>query len=192
MGHTDGTAQVRDADTMQPIGPPLRHEYAILSVAVSPDGSRLLVGCVDGTVHMWSGRTRQPFGRPLLHRGPVHSVAFSPDGRMVLTGSGDRTARLWDAVTGKPIGMPLAHAAAVVAVAFEAAGGAVLTKTEDGVVRRWGLASKASGPDEQIILWAQVSVSAEIGADGTIRGLDATTWDEKWGRLRALGDVPRP
>ena len=82
MGHTDGTAQVRDAATMQPLGPPLRHEYAILAVAISPDGTRLLTGCVDGTVHAWSARTRRPIGRPLHHQGPVHSVAFSPDGRL--------------------------------------------------------------------------------------------------------------
>ena len=192
MGHPDGTAQVRDAATMQPLGPPLRHEYAILSVAISPDGTRLLTGCVDGTVHVWSARTRQPIGRPLHHQGPVHSVAFSSDGRMVLTGSGDRTARLWDAATGKPIGMPLAHKAGVVAVAFSATGDAVLTKTEDGIVRRWDRAADASGPDERFVLWAQVAIGAEIDANGTVRAFDASAWNQKWNRLRALGGVPRP
>ncbi len=182
---TDGTAQVCDAATMQPLGPPLRHEYAILSVAISPDGTRLLTGCVDGTVHAWSARTRQPIGRPLRHQGPVHSVAFSPDGRMVLTGSGDRTARLWDAATGKPIGMPLTHNAGVVAVAFSGPGDAVLTTTEDGIVRRWDRAADASGPDERFVLWAQVAIGAEIDANGTVRGIDAQAWHEKWDRLRA-------
>jgi eukaryotic-like serine/threonine-protein kinase len=192
MGHSDGTAQVRDAATMQPLGPPLRHEYAILSVAISPDGTRLLTGCSDGTVHLWSARTRQPIWRPLHHQGPVHSVAFSPDGRMVLTGSGDRTARLWDAATGKPIGMRLTHNAGVVTVAFSDTGDAVLTKTEDGVVRRWERPADASGPDERFVLWAQVAVGAEIDANGTVRGLNASAWNQKRNRLRALGGVPRP
>jgi len=192
MGHKDGTAQVRDADTMLPIGPPLRQEYAILSVAISPDGTRLLTGCVAGTVHVWSESTRRPIGRPLLHRGPVHSVAFSPDGKTLLSGGGDRTARLWDAATGKPIGMPLTHNASVVAVAFSGLGDAVLTKTEDGIVRRWDLASDASGSDEQFVLWAQVAIGAEIDESGTVRGLDAPAWDKKRTRLRALGGVPRP
>jgi WD40 repeat protein len=192
MGHPDGTAQVRDAATMQPLGPPLRHEYAILSVAISPDDSQLLTGCVDGTVQAWSARTRQPIGRPLYHQGPVHSVRFSPDGRAVLTGSGDRTARLWDAATGKPIGMPLSHDAGVVAVAFSATGDAVLTKAEDGIVRRWDRAVDASGPDERFVLWAQAAIGAELDANGTVRGLDASAWDQKWARLRALGGVPRP
>ncbi len=188
----DGTAQVCDAATMQPLGPPLRHEYATLSVAISPDGTRLLTGCVDGTVHTWSARTRQPIGRPLHHQGPVHSVAFSPDGQMVLTGSGDRTARLWDAATGKPIGMPLTHIAGVVAVAFNGPGDAVLTRTEDGIVRRWDRATDASGPDERFVLCAQVAIGAEIDPSGTVRAIDASAWDQKRNRLRALGGAPRP
>jgi WD40 repeat protein len=177
---------------MEPLGPPLRHEYAILSVAISPDGARLLAGCVDGTVHIWSARTRQHIGRPLHHQGPVHSVAFSPDGRTILTGGGDRTARLWDAATGKPIGMPWTHNAGVVAVAFTATGDAALTKTEDGIVRRWNLAADATGRDERFVLWAQVATGAEIDANGTVRGLDASAWDRKRDRLRALGGAPRP
>jgi eukaryotic-like serine/threonine-protein kinase len=190
MGHEDGTAQVRDAATMQAIGPPLRQEYAILSVAISPDGTRLLTGCVDGTVNVWSARTRRAIGRPLLHRGPVRSAAFSPDGRMLLTGSGDHTARLWDAATGKPIGAPLAHDAGVAMVAFDVANDDVLTKTEGGIVRRWERPANLPGPDERFALWAQVAIGAEIDASGTVRGLDAPTWDKKRSRLHALGGVP--
>jgi WD40 repeat protein len=192
MGHPNGTAQVRDEATMQPIGAPLQHEYAILSVAISPDGTRLLTGCVDGTVQVWDARTRERIGRPLHHQGPVHSVAFSSDGRMVLSGSGDRTARLWDAATGKPIGMPFSHDASVVAVAFGAAGDAVFTKTEDGTVRRWDRPADTSGSDERFVLWAQVAIGAQIDGNGTVRGLDAAAWDQKWNRLNALGGVPRP
>jgi WD40 repeat protein len=117
-------------------------------------------------------------------------VAFSPDGRAVLTGSGDRTARLWDAATGKPIGMPLVHDAGVAVVAFSATGDAVLTKTENGIVRRWDRPADATGPDERFVLGAQVASGAEIDTGGTVRGLDASTWDRKRNRLRALGGAP--
>jgi WD40 repeat protein len=161
-------------------------------VAISPDGTRLLTGCVDGTVHGWSARTRQPIGRPLHHQGPVHSVEFSSDGRTVLTGGGNRTARLWDAATGKPIGMPLTHDADVVAVAFSGPGDAIFTKTENGIVRRWDRAADVLGPDERFVLWAQVAIGAEIDANGTVRAIDGSAWYQKWNRLRALGGVPRP
>jgi WD40 repeat protein len=190
MGHSDGTAQVRDAATMQPLGSPLRHDYAILSVAISPDGTRLLTGCVDGAVHLWSAQTRQLIGRPLYHQGPVNSLAFSSDGRMILTGSGDRTARLWDAATSKPIGIPLTHDARVTAVDFNDTGDAVLTKTEDGVVRRWDRPVEPSGPDEQFVLWAKVAFGAEIDANGNVRGLGASAWYHKRARLHALEGAP--
>jgi WD40 repeat protein len=190
MGHNDGTAQVRDAATMQPIGPPLRHDYAILSVAISPDGTRMLTGCVDGAVYLWSATTRQLIGRPLYHQGPVNSLAFSPDSRVMLTGSGDRTARLWDAATGKPVGVPLTHNAGVMAVAFSETGKCVLTKTEDEVVRRWDRPADPTGSDERFVLSAQVAFGAEIDTNGTVRGLDASTWIKKWNRLRALGGMP--
>ena len=78
------------------------------------------------------------------------------------------------------------------AVAFSVTGDAVLTKTEDGIVRRWERPPDATGPDERFVLWAQVAIGAEIDANGTVRGLDASAWDQKWNRLRALGGVPRP
>jgi hypothetical protein len=54
------------------------------------------------------------------------------------------------------------------------------------------LEADASGPNERFVLWAQVAIGAEIDANGTIRGIDASTWNQKWKRLRALGGVPRP
>jgi WD40 repeat protein len=119
-------------------------------------------------------------------------VAFSPDGEVVLTGSGDWTARLWDTATGKPIGMPFHHDSGVVAVAFTSTGDAVLTKSEDGDVRRWEREAQASGADERFVLWAQIGIGAEIDSNGTVRGLDASAWNEKRNRLRGLGGVPRP
>jgi WD40 repeat protein len=111
---------------------------------------------------------------------------------VVLTGSGDRTARLWDAATGKPIGMPLAHKASVIAVAFSGTDDTVLTKTEDGIVRRWERSPEATGPDERIVLWAQVAVGAEIATNGTVHAFDASAWNQKRNRLLALGGAPRP
>jgi hypothetical protein len=97
---------------------------------------------------------------------------------LILTGSGDRTARLWDA--------------SVTAVAFSDTGDAVLTKTEKGIVRRWDRPAEPTGPDEQFVLWAKVAIGAEIDANGNVRGLDASAWNHKRARLRALGGPPWP
>jgi WD40 repeat protein len=162
----------------------------VLSVAISRDGTTLLTGCVDGSVSVWSSTTRRQIGRRMLHKGPVLSAAFSADGLTVLTGSGDRTARLWDAATGTPIGPPLTHDAAVVAVAFDS-GEAVLTRTKGGW-RRWELPPQATGPDERFVLWAQVATGSEIDADGIVRSLDTSAWNQRKDRLGTLGGAPGP
>ena len=59
-GSRDGTAQVWDAATGRPIGPPLKHGDQIHSVAFSPDGRLILTGGSDGKVRLWDAATGQP------------------------------------------------------------------------------------------------------------------------------------
>src|SRR5262249_4481398 len=69
-GSKDRTAQLWDAVTGQPIGPPLKHEYPVWAVAFSPDGRTLLTGCgtddrQKGEARLWDAATGQSLGPPL-------------------------------------------------------------------------------------------------------------------------------
>jgi WD40 repeat protein/tetratricopeptide (TPR) repeat protein len=103
----DGTAQVWDAATGRPVGPPLRHAAAIRSARFSPDGRQVVTASADGTARVWDAKTSEPVSPPLKHGAGVNHASFSPDGRRVVTASNDQTARVWEAHTGKPVTRPL-------------------------------------------------------------------------------------
>jgi WD40 repeat protein len=68
----------------------------VLSVAFSPDGTRIVSGGFDNVVRVWDVATAQPIGAPLRgHTDTVRSVAFSPDGTRIVSASDDKTLRLW-------------------------------------------------------------------------------------------------
>jgi WD40 repeat protein/tRNA A-37 threonylcarbamoyl transferase component Bud32 len=65
----------------------------VSSVAVSPDGRRVLCG-VGKMLQLWDVDSGQEVQRFEVHQDHIWSVAFSPDGRYAISGS-DWTVRLW-------------------------------------------------------------------------------------------------
>ena len=147
----DGQNQVVhrwEAATGKELGVTGRHGDEVWSLALSPDGRRLLTGTaaykkppLGCSARLWDAATGAPVGAPMTHAATVHGIAFSPDGKTVLTGSHDRTTRLWDAATGEPLGPPHTHAAEITAVAFHPDGKTVLTGGGDRNAQRWDLAT---------------------------------------------------
>jgi len=77
------------------------HSLAPESIALSPDGARLLTGSPDNTVKLWdlaTGALLRTF------EGQTGPVAFSSDGTRVLSGGSREGIRLWDAATGALVG----------------------------------------------------------------------------------------
>ncbi|MBM7077258.1 nSTAND1 domain-containing NTPase [Micromonospora humida] len=75
----------------------------VLTVAVSPGGTRVAAAGIDRTARLWNPATRVPVGPPITgHGATVWSVSFNADGRVLATGGADGRIRLWDSTTGAP------------------------------------------------------------------------------------------
>jgi WD40 repeat protein len=105
LGSFDSTIHVRDAETGEAVGEPLRgHSAAVCSVAYSPNCHRIVSGSFDPTLRVWNARTGEPIGKPFRsYANAVLSVSYSPNGHRIVSGSLGGTVRVWDAGTGAAI-----------------------------------------------------------------------------------------
>jgi WD40 repeat protein len=102
------------------------------SVAFSPDGHVLAVGCTNGEIDLWpldSPGTLKPY---ILkkHQGLVWTIAFSPDGNTMASGSADNNVVIWDVPTAEDL-MTLKHNGTIEALKFSADGRLLATAAHE-------------------------------------------------------------
>jgi len=97
---TDDSVRVSETRTLRELAT-LYNGSTVYTVAFSPDGTRLAVGCKDNTIRLWDLTSYQQVAELRGHTDYVHAVAFSPDGTQLVSGSGDSTVRIWDTLPGK-------------------------------------------------------------------------------------------
>jgi len=117
------------------------HEGAVVSLALSPDGTRIASGSAGNTVRLWDAASGELLTTLTGHENWVLSVAFSPDGKRIASGSVDNTVRLWDAASGEPLVTLEGHEDAVWTVAFSADGSRIASGSVGGIVRVWDAAA---------------------------------------------------
>jgi hypothetical protein len=94
------------------------HALDVNGLAVSRDGSKLLVACDDKNAYLWNVGTGAEIRRYPGHLNFVYAVAFSPDGRHVATGGVDRIVRIFDVGSGQLVRAFDAQSNSVTNVAF--------------------------------------------------------------------------
>ena len=200
-GGQDHTARLWDVATGRPIGPPMRHQHIVASVAFSPDSRRVLTGSHDQTARVWDAETGLPLGPPMTHQGPVYVARFSPDGNVIVTGSLGLGAQRWDARSGQPLGPPMHHRWAVHAVAFSPDGALLLTGSgqSEGSAQLWEAATgQPLGPPvphQGIVCHVGFSPDGTVGLTLGAEDQRLRLWDVATGRLlgppvRLLGSFP--
>ena len=157
-GGDDGTAKIWGRPLTQPSPPHGRgrglgegeggpwltltgHTDPVLSVAVTPDGKRVVTGSGDSTAKIWDTAT----GRALLtlegRAGDVCAVAVSPDGQRLMTGYQFGLVKVWDTASGREVLTLMGHKVRVSSIAVGPDGSRLLTGSWDGTARVWDTAS---------------------------------------------------
>lgn len=66
------------------------------SLAWSPDGARLAVGCGDGFVRVWELAAKAWVREVPDHGGPIRALRFDPTSRFLATSNGRAAVKVWD------------------------------------------------------------------------------------------------
>ena len=76
------------------------HSSIVNSVAITPDGSKVVSASYDTTLKVWDIETGDEIRTLKWHSDIVNSVAITPDGHKAISASWDNTLKVWDIETG--------------------------------------------------------------------------------------------
>ncbi len=113
----------------------------VLSVAWSPDGSKLASGKWDQTIKIWDASLGNEISTFQGHEHSVYSVAWSPDGKKLASGSRDESIKIWDVSSGNAIMTLVGHQAGVLSVSWSPDGNKLASGSGDSTIRIWDVLS---------------------------------------------------
>ncbi len=114
------------------------HTGSIASLAFSPDGGLLAVGCSNQAILLWDMR-RQALAGKLGAHVSLGRIAFSPDGSRLASCGWDGTARLWEVSTGRQIAVFDGDVYRISDLSFSPDGKTLATANADSTVHLWSL-----------------------------------------------------
>jgi WD40 repeat protein len=167
----------------------------VSDLAVSRDGSLLVVAAHDGTARVFDPRDGRPIRALRGHRRSISTVDLSPDGKRVVTASDDGTASIWDLGDGRPLATLRHEGGPVHSAAYSRNGERVVTAGGDGTVRVWGadsgrqlaIARDHGGEALLASFHPDGGTVLSAGEDGTAR-----LWDTRSGRSKVLARYTDP
>ena len=179
-----GLAQVFDAETGAPAGPPLNHSDGVRHATFSPDSERVLTSAEDFTAVLWEARTGARISvEPMQHKEWVRHGAFSHDGRWLVTTEKNGVVRLWDVFTGGLLSPPMSHPSWIYSAQFVANGRQLATRSRNGEVFLWDL-PEDTRPLEDLRLIAQVVSGQHTDGAGKDPAQAPDALRRNWEKLR--------
>jgi eukaryotic-like serine/threonine-protein kinase len=168
------------------------HVGEVVSMAVSPVGSRVATGGEDQTVRVWELDSWKPVWTFWGHTRMVCAVAFSPDGRLLASGDGAGEVRIWEltdrraGIVDTPLQQLKGHPETIVALAFSPDGQRLVSVSAGGTLKVWDVASGQELSSDKVALDPGGGVAfspkgqlvAYGGEDGTVRIWDLSRGQE--------------
>jgi WD40 repeat protein len=180
-----GRAQVFEATSGQPMGPPFGQPTQLRQGTFDPDGRLVATASEDGTVCIW----RVDNGTNLLtlkHPDKAVCASFSPDGNRIVTGCDDGVARIWNSHTGALELELKGHTDCLLFAAFSGDGRRIVTTSRDHTARIWDAKTgRMIGAPLWHATWVEYAAFSPDGkllvtacADRTARVWDLNTMQE--------------
>ena len=159
------------------------HQDAVRSIAITPDGSKVISGRGDKTLRVWDITTGESLAVLEGHQSWVNSIAITPDGSKVISGSRDNTLRVWDIATGESLAVLEGHQRGVTSIAITPDGSKVISGSYDKTLRVLDIATGESlavleGHDKEISSIALTPDGSKVVSgswDNTLRVWDINT-----------------
>ncbi len=164
------------------------HSDRIDSIAISPDGKRIVSGSRDRTIKVWDARTGLELMTLQEHKEAVSCVLFNLNGQSFVSGSWDSTIKVWDVATGAvQITIATGDEEGVLSIAFSPDGKRIVSGGSPRAIRVWDATSGAAlltipaAHEEGVECVAFSSDGKRIisgGNDNMLRIWDAATGEE--------------
>ena len=118
------------------------HNDWVLSIAFSPDGSKIVSTGSDKKVRLWDTARGSLLFTLSGGSRANNSVAFSADGRLLASGSVDGKIRIWNAASGRKLATLRSHDSTVNAISFSPDGKWLATASRDRSIILWDVRSR--------------------------------------------------
>jgi WD40 repeat protein/nucleoside phosphorylase/predicted nucleotidyltransferase len=111
--------------------------FSVLSVAWSPDGTRIAATCDDKVIRVWSTETGQLVSTYRFRSEAANHITWSPNSQYLASAHTDHTAQIWDTFTKKKVMAYHKHTDSVRCIAWSPDGTSVATASNDKTVHIW-------------------------------------------------------
>jgi Tol biopolymer transport system component len=148
------------------------HDYNVHSVAISPDGQRLVSSSDDNTIKIWQLSTGRELRTIKGDSVCFNRVAINPDGQTFVSGSDDNRIKIWQLNTGRELRTLTGHSKSVISVVISPDGQTLVSGSDDNKIKIWqlstgrelrtltghsgGVSSLAISPDGQTLVSADL------------------------------------